>query len=366
MEDIARITGYSLSTVSRSLNDHPGISTETKRRIVEVAREYGFAVNMRARSLATNRNSTIGIIYAESLDNENNFHYAGRLQASIRSVLEREQIDSLVAFTRNRVTGESNITRLIGQQKVDGILLIQPEITIEDAHAVQNAGIPVVLLHFLPRALELADMDYFYSDHVHGGYLATDHLVRRGAKRIVCISERERQFVERTEGFRRAHRAHGIAVDESLIYSRDASFDAGYELARRETNVFRGADGVFAQSDIVAIGLLRGLQDAGLRVPQDILLAGYDDIGAAALVSPSLTTVRQPHHTIASRACEHLIRKLRSPGEEPVEHVVLEPTLIVRESTGSPLSAAEGVSNDTWAARTGKRAADETGGEEKL
>lgn len=337
MEDIARITGYSLSTVSRSLNNHPGISTETKRRITEVAREHGFAVNMRARSLATNRNSTIGIIYAESLDNENNFHYAGRLQASVRSVLEREQIDSLVAFTRNRLTGESNISRLIGQQKVDGILLIQPEITIEDAHAVRNAGIPVVLLHFLPRELELADMDYFYSDHVHGGYLATDHLIRRGAHRIVCITERERQFVERTEGFRAAHRDHGIPVDESLIYSRDASYDAGYELAVHETEVFRHADAVFAQSDIVALGLTRGLREAGIRIPDDILLAGYDDIGTAALVSPSLTTVRQPHHAIASRACEHLVRKLQSTVEEPVEHVILEPRLIVRESSGPAL-----------------------------
>lgn len=338
MEDIARITGYSLSTVSRSLNNHPAISAETKRRITEVAREQGFLVNMRARSLATSRNSTIGIVYAESLDNENNFHYAGRLQASIRSVLEREQIDSLVAFTQNRVTGESNITRLIGQQKVDGILLIQPEVTVEDAHAVRNAGLPVVLLHFLPRALELSDMDYFYGDHVHGGYIATDHLFRRGARRIVCITERERQFVERTEGFRQAHRDYGIAVDESLIFSKDASFTAGYELARHHQSVFRTADAVFAQSDIVALGLLRGLQEVGIRVPDDLLLVGYDDIGSAALISPSLTTVRQPHHAIASRACERLVRKLQPGADDPVEHVILEPRLVVRESSGSILS----------------------------
>ena len=337
MKEIARIAGTSLSTVSRSLNDNPAISEKTRTRIKEIAANYNFEFNMSARSLATKRNSTIGVIFPEALDNPDNASYAGLLLRNIRAILEEASLDTLVSFTVNQYTGESNLQRLLRQGKVDGLLLIQPNIEWSDYALIQESQLPFVLLHFLPEGLRLDTVDYVYTDHVLGGKLATEHLLRSGCRRILCITERERQFKERTEGYRQAHRAHELPVYEHLIHSCDASFEAGYQALLDNRESLTEIDAVFAQADITALGVLAAARELGIRIPEDLPLVGYDDIRMAQITYPRLTTVHQPQETLVRIACRRLVELLsrRQSGEQtedgPLQRI-LEPSLVVRDT----------------------------------
>lgn len=332
MKDIARIAGTSLSTVSRSLNDHPSISQATRDRIKAIAQAYDFEVNMSARSLATSRNSTIGVIYPESLDNEDNFYYAGMLLRNIREILEEAGLDPIVNFTKNHFTGESNIRRLILQKKIDGMLLIQPEFEPADYAAIEKSQIPFVLLHFLPFGFEDRSVNYVYTDHEYGGYLATNHLIRHGCKRILCVTETERQFRERTAGYRRAHAEAGLPVHERLVYSCEATYSAGEKIVQHYLQQFDQIDGIFVQADIAALGIIEALSAQGIKVPQDVLLVGYDDIRISSLISPKLTTVHQPHKEIVRNACTRLVELLESRDKGKLLQRFVQPYLVVRDT----------------------------------
>lgn len=342
MKDLARMAGTSLSTVSRSLNDNPSISPRTREHIKDLARRYGFDFNMSAKSLATRRNSTVGLIFPESLDNPDNFAFAGMLLRNVRAILEEAALDTLTSFSRNYYSGESNIQRLLRQGKVDGLLLIQPHFEPGDLEAVRSSGLPYVLLHFLPRGIPLEETDYVYVDHVLGGKLATEHLIRGGARRILCITERERQFAERTDGYRLAHRERELPVYEHLIHSDDASFEAGYRTIIDNRGTLASVDGIFAQADITAFGVLAALRELGVRVPEDIPVVGYDDIRMAGLTHPSLTTVHQPQEELVRSACRRLVDLLGGADPEPPLHDVLTPWLVCRSSAPEPGGKTDG------------------------
>ena len=341
MKDLARMAGTSLSTVSRSLNDHPSISRSTRNKIKALADKYDFEVNMSARSLATSRNSTIGVIFPESLDNEDNFYFAGMLLRNIREILEEAGLDPIVTFTKNRATGESNIRRLILQGKIDGILLIQPEFEPSDYGAIEKSGLPFVLLHFLPYGFESREVNYVYSDHEYGGYIATQHLLQHGCRHILCITERERQFRERTAGYRRAHAESGIPVYEQLVYSCDATYSAGCEAVQFYSQQLDKIDGIFVQADITALGVMESLAGLGVKIPKDVLLVGYDDIRMSSLISPRLTTVHQPHNEIARSACSRLVELLEGAEQDKVLQKIVQPYLVVRDTAPPVKSGLE-------------------------
>jgi DNA-binding LacI/PurR family transcriptional regulator len=158
--------------------------------------------------------------------------------------------------------------------------------------------------------MPLEGINYVYADHLYGGYLATRHLIQLGSRSILCITERERQFRERTEGYRKAHAEAGLPVYEHLIRSCDATFDEGYRTVRIYEQRLGKIDGIFAQSDIAALGALEALRELGIDVPGQIPVVGYDDIRMSGIVRPRLTTVHQPHREIVQRACSRLVAML--------------------------------------------------------
>lgn len=333
MKEIARLAGTSLSTVSRALNDNPSISAPVRRRIKKIAEEYGFEVNARGRSLATSRNGTIGIIFPETLDNPDNFSFAGMLLRSIRAILEENELDPLVSFVRTYHSKESNIRRLIRQAKVDGLLLIVPTLDGEEFQTVVDSGIPYVFLHFLPESVDRAGLNHVYIDHVSGGRLATEHLIKLGCRRILTLTERERQFVERTRGYREAHRDASLPLYEHLIVYSDATYESARRAVLDQWDFLREVDAVFAQADVMALGVIQALRELGIEVPGQLPVVGYDDIRMASITYPTLTTVHQPQEELARVACRHLVSLLNQEETEqaPLAYL-LQPHLVVRQS----------------------------------
>lgn len=334
IKDIARIAGVSHSTVSRSLNDSPLISEKTKERIKKIATEHDFAFNSSAQSLSTRRTGTVGIIFPELYDTFGNSLYLGLLVQGLRHGLEKASLDSIGTFPRNHYTGESNIQNLISRKKIDGLLVIHPEISVEDWEAIRKSKLPFVVLHFKPRSYDYSWMNYLFTDHVHGGYMATKELIEAGADSILCLREdsKEIQFIERTEGYKKALEEAGIPFRPEMVLGGDCSFEFGYEAVMAKRKELKQINGIFAEADLVALGAIEALKELGYSVPDDIKVIGYDDTELGKYFRPKLTTVHQPREEHARLACERLISMLESKEGLPVMQKVIKPLMIHRET----------------------------------
>ncbi|NBF41941.1 MAG: substrate-binding domain-containing protein [Spirochaetes bacterium] len=354
IRDIARIAEVSPSTVSRSLNDSRLVSVETKARIREIAERGNFSFNATARSLVTQRTGIIGLICPDSFDEYQYSLHLTLLINQIRRTLETEDRDLIVKF-RHDANGENSIRHLLNSRKVDGLIVINPDITADEVAFIHDQRIPVVFVQAIPPHLDLAAENYVFADHVAGGTFATNHLIRLGHERIVCftVDTDEGSFGERTEGYRQALRDHDLPVNEELIVGGDGTFEFGYQFVVDHAERFRtGITAVFSQTDIMALGAIEGLWDSGLQVPRDVAIVSYDDIGFGKDFRPRLTTVHQPRDRLAVAACKRLGEMLGAPrsssrggmngagvmnqheGETLLQRRV-QPYLVVRESCGA-------------------------------
>lgn len=337
IKDIARLAGVSHSTVSRSLNDSPLIHPETKERVKAIARSKGYEVNAIARSLSRGKTSCIALIYPEYFELPSIRIFFVSLLSHIQHVFEREMIDIMVSFPKNLHSGASSIQKLARERKIDGMLIVNNEIDADDIVCLEEARIPFVFLHKHPPEADVARVDFFCTDHAAGGRLAGERLLALGRRRLLCVSAIGEEFDARTEGFASALSTVDIGFDTSSILYGDCSFDFGLEVALQRVADSRkgsgqGIDGVFCQTDLMALGLIQGLEKAGIRVPEDVSVVGYDDIELGSYFSPSLSTIHQPLGEIAALACERLIELLSGKGAAQPEHRLIAPSLVVRES----------------------------------
>ncbi|MCX7923303.1 MAG: LacI family transcriptional regulator [Clostridia bacterium] len=337
IKDIARIAGVNHSTVSRSLNDSPLISDETKKRIQEIAKNVGFEFNANARGLISKKTGTVAIIYPESFEVFSTHLFYGSFQSRIAQIFEREGLDVIVTFPKNRFTGESNLQKLINKKKIDGVMMITPFIDNNELNFLRNSNIPFIFLHSKPEASLADDVDFIYTDHFKGGYIATEHLIKHGIRKIACISEPGKQFELRVDGYRAALSDNGITVNNEWIFygNGDCSFESGERLTSVNLDVVKEVDALFIQTDLMALGAIEALRKHNIKVPDDMAIIGYDDIELGSYFTPKLTTVHQPREETALLACERLIDVLKSNKKRKAMIKSIQPTLVVRESCGT-------------------------------
>jgi LacI family transcriptional regulator len=332
VRDIARIAEVSVSTVSRSLNDHPRISTETKERIKRIAAELDFELDASARSLSTRRSGTVALVCPGFLDRFENGLYLNLLIHDLRQGLASHGLDCLVTDAL-LPSGKGAVRRLVLQRKVEGILLLLSGTPPEDWTLIRKRGIPVVQVHYAPAYFDAGRLDYFFTDNHRGGFIATEAMLEAGSRRIAymigpCPNP---EMVDRERGWREAQEERGIAPDGRLKLETENSFEAAYDRVHRSIDALRQADGLFAFTDIMALGALRALADAGIEVPRDMRVVGFDDIEIANWVRPRLTTVHQPREEIARLATDRLHALLAGKGGG-LEQRMIAPVLVRRES----------------------------------
>lgn len=335
IKDIAKIAGVSHSTVSRSLNDSPLISTETKEKIKKIAWEMGFEFNANARGLITKKTGTIALIYPEDFEKFNINLFFGSLQSDIRKTLEREGLDVIVAFPKNRFTGESNIQQLINRKKVDGFVIVHSQIDHYDLSYLKDSQIPFVFLHHKPNDNIVDEADFYYTDHFKGGYLAAEHLIQLGYRHIICITNDGEEFVMRLEGYKAALQDYGFEVEEQLIFQGDFTFKSGYDIVKQNHRLIRKSGAIFAQSDLMALGAIEALKQLNIQVPGEVAVVGYDNIELGSYFSPTLTTIHQPREELAALACERLVNLLSCQKRQTNVVKAIPPVLVIRKSCGS-------------------------------
>ncbi len=336
IKDIAKIANVNPSTVSRSLNDSPLIPKETRDRIKKIADDLNFEFNTNARSLITKKTNIIGVIVLETDEHEPSFSYfLAQLEYHIRSYLEKLSYDAIITASKNINTGESNLKKILNQKKFDGLLIVHYDIDKYLLDKIEKSQFPSVFLHFKLNNHDIRKLNYVIPDNEKGGYLATNYLLKLGFKNIMTLTfsyVRDVQFIERTEGYKRALREAGLNGNYEHIFTIKSSYQSGYNFIIENASSLKNYDAVFAQSDVAAIGVINALTELGIKVPDDISVIGYSDLEISNYVRPKLTTIHQPLEELAEIGCKKIVDILTGENSEKLLQKVLDPTIVMRES----------------------------------
>lgn len=327
--DVARLAHVSQSTVSQVLNNNTAIAVpeETRRRVLAVIDELGYVPDTTARSLRTRKTYTIASIIP---DITNPFYPS--VERGIQDVAERYGYDLIVYNTDGILEKERKCLRSIQQGRADGVIAALFHTKVADLRVLLERNVPIVRLESRAQEAGSLPLDNLYIDSAVASRTAVDYLVGRGYTSIGTIAGRTGPGPLRLLGYRQALSARGLPLDETLIVEGEFTENGGYlgmqELLRRPAY----PRAVFAANDMMAMGALIALREAGLRVPEDVAVMGYDDIPAAKLFSPSLTTIRLPQEQLGRRAAELLFERLEDRAPQGGRSQELPFQLIRRES----------------------------------
>jgi DNA-binding LacI/PurR family transcriptional regulator len=328
MADVARIAGVSHQTVSRVLNGHPNVRPATRDRVLAAIRELGYRPNAAARTLVTRRTNTLGVISF----NTTLYGPASMLYGIEQAAKQDDYFVTVAALAQLKRHAVLDSIERLRDQAVEGVIVIAPQTTAVGALAHVPPGVPLVAVGCGTHA-SLASVAV---DNESGAERATSYLLDLGHRTVHHMAGPSTWLdaQERVTGWRRALEARGAPVPEPLT-AEDWSARTGYELGAR---IARDPEvtAVFCANDHMALGLLRALQLAGRRVPEDVSVVGFDDIPEAEYFGPPLTTVRQDFGSLGARCVAMLLNAIgREEGPAAAAagiSPVVEPELIIRES----------------------------------
>jgi LacI family transcriptional regulator len=328
--DVAREAGVSIKTVSRVLNQEPGVHSETREQVLKVVAALNYRPKLSARALAGARSYLIGLLY---YDPSAAFVAWVQQGATLRC---REAGYHLVveSLDNDAPDIETQVERMLAALQPDGMILTPPICDNPKViQALRAAGTPFVQMS---PGQPAADAGVVCMDEVQAAEEVTHLLISLGHRHIGFIGGPADQAASglRRQGFERAMAAHGLALEPELLQPGDFTFRSGVEAAHRLLSRRQRPSAVFAGNDDVALGVLAAAQRLGLAVPGDLSIAGFDDSPAAGLVWPALTTVRQPVAAMARSAVELLIAPPESEGQGPPRRVLAH-ELLVRDSTSA-------------------------------
>jgi LacI family transcriptional regulator len=331
LEDIARQAGVSRSTVSRVVNDHPNVSENVRKRVLEVIRSTGYHPNLAARTLVSQRSWMIGLVVPRSVSVFFTDPYFPHLTQGIAQACNQHNYTLSLFLVGSKDDEEKIYPRISRKGYLDGILVQSGEIGDHLIDRLINSNIPLVIAG---RPHQPSDVSYIDIDNVTAAYNAVLHLIQLGYQRIGTITGLKNTTVgiDRKAGYTKALVEHGHKIDESLIREGDFSENCGYEAMLRILPA--QPDAMFVASDLMAIGAMRAVREAGKRIPEDVAFVGFDDLPIATYPNTALTTVSQPIKAFGIKAIEILIDLIEN-GTKPSRHLIMNTELIIRDSCGA-------------------------------
>lgn len=327
IKDVARQANVSVATVSRVFSGANAVREETSRRIRDVAAKLRYTPHVGARSLITSKTHTLGVLlpdlYGEFFSEIIRGIDAAAREASFHLLVSSSHSDSREV--------ESAMRSMRG--RVDGLILMSPDIDADTLVANLPEGQPFILLNSAVRNTGIASVSI---SNMRGAREMVRHLVSHGHRRIAFIAGARGNIdsSQRRRGYRSALSEARLPADPALEMKGDFTEDSGYEAALRLIDLSPRPTAIFAANDAMAIGALSALRDEGIEVPRDMAVAGFDDIPIARHMSPALSSVHVPIAELGKRACKRLIDALARPEEYEPRHEVLRTTLVVRASCG--------------------------------
>ena len=326
MKDVARLAGVSTSTVSHVINKDRFVSEAITEKVDAAIKSLNYAPSALARSLKLNQTRTIGMLITAST----NPFYSELVRGVERSCFERGYSLVLCNTEGDEQRMNRNLETLM-QKRVDGLLLLCTETHQPSAEIVQRyPSIPTVMMDWAPFD---GDSDIIQDNSLLGGDMATQYLLDKGYTRIACIAGPLDKTPARLrlEGYQRAMARAGIVVDEGYTVISDFEFGGGLRAMQALLAHPERPQAVFIGNDAMAVGAYQARYQAGLRIPEDVAVVGYDDIELARYMTPPLTTVHQPKDELGELAIDVLIHRMAQPGQAQ-QRVQLTPELVIRGS----------------------------------
>lgn len=335
LHDVASLAGVSTQTVSRVVNNKPGVATSTRTRVLAATQALNYRPNAVARSLVSQRTLTLGIVSLPVGD-----YFQAQVVAGLEQAARERGYGSLISFTESAAPAVSQTVDSMLARRVDGLALLTPT---SAAQRLDRLTIPCVTLASPILNPQAINVDV---DNIDGAYQATRHLVEQGHQRVGIVSGPAgwKVSTDRIEGARRAMEEAGCLLDERLIEISDGwSLEAGYRAAQKLYNCHPDITALFCHNDWLALGAMRVLRERGVHAPEQISIVGYDDLPVCEYVHPALTSVRQPKTSLGQRLAHLLIDAIehepssvnQSLGRAP-QDILVQAELHVRGSVAAP------------------------------
>jgi LacI family transcriptional regulator len=327
--DIAKALNVSPATVSRGLKDHPAIRKDTKKRIQEAARKMGYQQNTFASNLRRKQTNTIGVIVPRL-----NSYFMSTVIAGMEKVANNTGYNLIIAQSQESVKKEISGAATMFNSRVDGLLVSLAYDTKDIDHfdALLKKAIPLI---FFDRVTELPNCTSIVIDNKKAGYDATSHLLGQGCRRIVhlCGSLNRNVYGDRLEGYKQALAEKNISFDPSMVLQSSLSDQAGADAAQQILKMSPLPDAVFASNDTSAVALIRELKLAGISVPDQIAVVGFNNDPISKVIEPNLTTINYPGEEMGEVAALTIINRLRNVPSTNLNTIFLRHELIVRQSS---------------------------------
>jgi LacI family transcriptional regulator len=332
--DVARQAGVSTTTVSHVLNGTRHVNEDTKARVLAVVEQLNFQPSSVARAMVRQETKTIALIVPDNLH-----PFFSELAYSVEAYAFAAGYNIMLCQSERNPQKERAYLDMLVSKRVDGVLHMTTDYQDPQLEPLLANGIPVATF----------DRDYSDTDrridcvrieNERGAYIATQHLLALGHRRLACIWVPSGRSYGRLTGFEAALRAEGIVVDPDLLCAGDWSLESGWHAAEQLLRLPEPPTAIFASNDNMAIGAMACIHDCGLRVPQDVSVVGFDNISLARFSAPLLTTFATPINEVGERLCRLLFDRIDGLLPAERQQVIVEGELKVRKSTAPPPAEA--------------------------
>ena len=328
VKDVAKNAGVSTATVSRVLNDDPGIRPETRERVVQSIKLTGYRINKAARSLKTSRTGTIGLLVPELV---NDFFMT--VAQGVEDILRAGGYGVIICNANEDVKYEEDRINLLIEQCVDGAIIIPASSEGRHFNRLTEAGIPVVMVDRLVNGFE---SDAVLADNINGAYTAMEQLISSGCRRFGFIggSLDLSNFSERFEGYKRALNDYNIPIEDDIVKFGDVHIDSGYRLMKELMSNDNPPDHVFIANYFLQVGATKFLMENRIGAAADIRIAGFDDMSLSSILGFSSITVSQPMLEMGHNAAEMLISRIQTGSSAPPRLLRLKTNIVQHRAKG--------------------------------
>jgi LacI family transcriptional regulator len=328
IKQVAAHAGVSSATVSHVINGTRYVSEPVQEQVRKSMNDLGYRPNALARSLRSGYTHTVGLILPDSAN-----PYFAEVGHSIENAAFEAGYSVILCNTENDFEKESFYMDVLTKKQVDGVIFVTTGEGSDSLKNLAEIGTPTVVMD---RDFPGLELDVVLADSFQGGYLATQHLISLGHKRIGCIAGPSsiNPSFRRVIGYKQALQAANLDVEPELIMNGDFHPKSGWDVARAMLSQPDAPTAIFACNDLMAIGALRAAVELGLQVPDDLALVGYDDIELASYTNPSLTTIKQPKVEMGLAALNFLLGRIKNKQSAP-QRALLPVSLVIRGSCGS-------------------------------
>ena len=324
--DVAREANVSMATVSRVVNGNPNVKPATRKKVHEAIERLGYRPNAVARGLASKKTTTVGVIIPDISS-----IFFAELARGIEDIATMYNYNIILSNSDQNKDKELHLINAMLGKQVDGLIFMGGDITEDHIREFKTSPVPITLAATVDETKETPSVNINYEE---ASYDATKLLLEKGNQPLAFVSGPENTIInsEKVEGFKRAMKEHGQNSPEDWIVTGDYSYDSGLEALEQIVEMEEKPSAIFVSSDEMALGVIHGAQDRGIRVPEDLEVFGFDNTRLATMVRPTLSTVVQPMYDIGAVSMR-LLTKFMNKEEVEEQNVILPHRIIERNST---------------------------------